>query len=88
MPEPEPEPVNPMDSLTWLHKQSKQQRFGKDNYANCANVIRSLIRDRAILTRQVEKLEQQIAALQKQRIRTPFDVGGQGKWDLPPEHSA
>lgn len=81
MPEPEPEPVNPMASLVWLTKQANKQRFGKSNFTDCAETIRSLMRDRAQLTRQVEKLELQIAALQKKAEKQPYDTGGQGQWD-------
>jgi len=82
--EPEPdESVNPMEALAWLVKQESKQRFGKDNYTLCLKVIRSLIRDRAELTRQVEKLENKIAALQKAKEKLPYDIGGQGQWGMP-----
>ena len=76
-------PVNPMEAIQWLVRQQAKQRFGKDNYGQCLDVIRTLILERAILNRKVEKLERVIAALQKSKEKPPYDIGGQGQWGPP-----
>lgn len=72
----------PHDALTWLKRRSATIRIGKDECTEIAMVIRTLIADRAALNTKVDKLEAEVAALQKKRERVPFEVEGQGNWNL------
>lgn len=79
----EPDTINLMGVLGWLSQMSKRVRFGKDNYSETLTALRNLIQERSDLNAKIEKLERQIVALQKARKRGPYEVEGQGQWDVP-----
>ncbi len=70
----------PLEAMAWLKRRRGAARLGKDYFALTLDVLRSLIRERAELNKQVSQLEQEIARLQKLKTPVPFGVEGQGQW--------
>lgn len=78
--EPQPEVWSSPQALTWLLFKANKIKFGTNQYLEIANLIRSLLRQRAALEKKVDNLEAEVARLQKIKTRRAYQTEGDGEW--------
>lgn len=74
--------MTPHEAIQWLTRRGKHVKFGADNYAEIANVIRSLVRDRANLWKAVDAYGKEEQERLNPKKRVPFETEGNGQWDV------
>lgn len=70
----------PIDAITWLKRMTRHHRFGTNYFQLCLEVLRHLVRERTLVKIELDRMEAEIARLQKLKTPVPFDVGGD-PWD-------
>lgn len=78
--EPHPEVWAPPQAITWLLFKARKIKFGTNQYLEIANLIRSLIKERSALQKEIDKQQEEIARLQKIKTRRAYQTEGDGEW--------
>lgn len=79
-PEPEPEVWTPPQALEWLLFKARRIKYGTNQYLEIANLIRSFLRERVALNKQIEKQQIEIERLTQLKTRRAYQTEGDGEW--------
>ncbi len=71
----------PIEAMQWLKRKSKRLKIGGDPFLSVLTALRTLVEERAKLNVEIERLESDVARLQRKKLRAPYEVDGQGGWD-------